>query len=187
MTDRKLVRVLALDTSTSTGWAHDNAAGSAPMSGTLKLCGWKPKDQPASYARLMEFIETTVNLHGITHVVIERPLSVYAHAGFKGSKARKDPDLAETLLGLASCAAGIAHWLGCDASVVAPSTVRKHFIGHGSPDDPKTWVMKRCRALGWPAIDDNAADALATWDYAKSVLDPGWASRTTPLFAGAAL
>lgn len=186
--ERKLVRVLALDTSTHTGYAFDNPEGNGPLSGVQILCGWKPRDVDKSYAKLMDLIERIVAGHAITHVVIERPFNVYAHTGFGKSKSAgkaKDPDLANALLGFVAVAGGMAQRLGCDVSTVSPSTVRKHFIGNGAHPEPKLAVQRRCRALGWPAIDDNAADALATWDYAKSVLDPGWASRSTPLFARA--
>lgn len=181
---KRPVRILALDTSTNTGWAHDGLLQdcNVPAYGTLRLNGWKPADVSASYATLMAFVRRTVEAIEATHVVIERPLTVYAHSGWKGANARKDPDLANALLGFVAVSEGMAQLCGAKPLLVTPSTVRKHFIGNGAHPEPKLAVMRRCRQLGWRPQDDNAADALACWDYAKSVLDPGWASRTTPLF-----
>jgi hypothetical protein len=44
-------------------------------------------------------------------------------------------------------------------------------------------VMRQCRAMGWQVADDNEADALATWHYMCSLIEPKLALRPTPLFA----
>jgi hypothetical protein len=36
--------------------------------------------------------------------------------------------------------------------------------------------------LGWQAVDNNAADALAAWSYACSIIDPTQALKVSPLF-----
>jgi len=175
-----LIRVLALDTSTHTGWAHDNDAGNGPNWGTFNLPGWRPADVDKSGAALIEFVKVTVARKHITHVVIERPFTVYGHAA-----DRKNPDLAAALMAFASVCGAAAVYAGIDAKnvrVVSPSSVRKHFIDNGRHPEAKMAVMRRCRALGWKIDNDNEADALACWDYAKSILDPGWAARSTPLW-----
>jgi hypothetical protein len=186
--------VLALDTSTKCGWAGDPPLGETiPVSGTLKLGRWDAENIEHSYAMLHRFIVGYIANCGATDVVIERPLSVYAHAGFqKGRRgvnfqgdARKSAELGEALLGFVAVAQTAALIAGAKPWLVSSSTVRKHFIGNGRAPDPKAAVMFRCRQLGWNFEDDNAADALATWDYAKSLLSPGWAWKGTPLLAKA--
>jgi len=159
-------RILALDTSTHTGWAHDGDAPDQPTYGTLHLPGWKRDVVGKSYAALHQFVAGKIAAHSITHVIIERPLTVHAHAYDKG----KNADLAAALLGFVSvieCVAAL-HSLRCH--IESPATVRKHFVGNGRPTDPKAVVMARCKQLGWRVDDDNQADALATWDYARSIL-----------------
>jgi len=71
--------------------------------------------------------------------------------------------------------------------MVASSTVRKHFIDSGGlkSKEAKRAVIERCRLLGWPVEDDNAADATACWSYGISLVAPRWAPKATPLFSGA--
>lgn len=182
--DSPPIRVLALDTSTATGWAHDDLNGGKPIWGTWPLGSWKRDLVDHAFAKLLEHVSERIATAGITHVAIEEPLNVYAHSGWQGSKARKDPDLAAALLGFWACATGMARARGCQVFETSPATVRRHFIGHGRHPDPKAAVMGRCRQLGWKIENDNEADALSIWDYTKSVLDPGFAHRGTPLFGG---
>lgn len=162
-----MIRVLALDTSTHTGWAHCGPSPTdRPVYGTLNLPGWRRDVVGKSYAALHSFVSDKIRNESITHVVIERPLTVHAHAYNEG----KDADLAAALLGLVAigeCAAVLA---GARCHIESPATIRKHFVGNGRPRDPKAAVMARCSQLGWRVADDNQADALATWDYAVSRL-----------------
>lgn len=173
------VRVLALDTSTHCGWATDalETEGGPPRFGTWELGGYSPKAVGHAFGKLFDLIDTEIKALRITHVVIEAPLNVYAHSGFKGSKARKEPDLSAALLGFWAIAEGAAAVNRVQMFQVQPATVRKHFIANGRHPDPKAAVMARCRQLGWKPQNDNEGDALSIWDYAKSVLDPGWAGR----------
>ncbi|NJM13397.1 MAG: hypothetical protein HC889_17365 [Synechococcaceae cyanobacterium SM1_2_3] len=170
-------RVLALDTSTHTGWAHDVGADDAPSGeveyGTLDLSGWRPAVVGRSYVQLLDFVMHKCAAARITHVIIEKPLNVYAHAGFQGTKARKDPDLAAALMGFVVVAETAARKAGCQCFTVAPETVRAGFLGRGrgKPKDPKTAVTVACRQMGWKPRDDNQADALATWFYSKRALE----------------
>ncbi|NFV80018.1 hypothetical protein [Magnetospirillum aberrantis] len=66
------------------------------------------------------------------------------------------------LMGLAVLTATICyrrkvHLLGCEQ----PSTVKKHFTGHGDADKPA--IIATCMNLGWNPIDDNHADSMALW------------------------
>lgn len=71
----------------------------------------------------------------------------------------------------------------CRVHMVASSTVRKHFLQHGRPENPKLAVKNRCKLLGWDFEDDNAADACAVWCYGISLVCPKWSPNGTPLFA----
>lgn len=161
-----MIRVLALDTSTHTGWAHCSDVPGRPRFGTLDLPGWRRESIGRSYAKLHEFLDVKITAHGITHLVIERPLTVHAHAQDTG----KNADLAAALLGFVAVSECVASLKGIRCHVESPQTVRKHFVGNGRPVDPKLAVVARCKQLGWKVCDDNQADALATWDYARAML-----------------
>jgi Holliday junction resolvasome RuvABC endonuclease subunit len=161
-----MIRVLALDTSTHTGFAHCSDDPAKPVFGTFHLPGWRRESVGKSYAALHRFISAKIAEHRFTHVVIERPLTVHAHA----QDAGKNADLAAALLGFVAIAECAAEMGGARCHVESPSTIRKHFVGNGRPKDPKAAVMARCRQLGWRIMDDNQADALATWDYAVAHL-----------------
>lgn len=155
-------RVLALDTSTRTGWAHCTSHFDQPAYGTLLLPGWHRDVVGQSYAKLFDFVVEKIVVADITHIIIERPLTVHAHAGDKA----KNADLAAALLGFVAVAECAAVRAGKVCVIESPATIRKHFVGSGRPPDPKTAVMAQCSRLGWRVMDDNQADALATWDYA---------------------
>lgn len=181
------MRVLALDCSRTTGFAHDGPNEGAPITGIWRLPPLDPDNCGRAFAELFVRIEDTIKLVGIDCVVFEAPLPVNAHV--HGS-ARKDPDLAYALLGLAVISETMPEVLrlrGTHPNIEVFSahiqTVRRHFVGCGYPQDPKIVVKRMCRTLGWPVIDDNAADAAAVWCYAKSIKDPKWAPNGTPLFA----
>lgn len=91
------------------------------------------------------------------------------------------------LIGLAFATETIAASLGVRCERVHVQTVRRHFVGHGRPKDPKKAVMDRCKQLGWPAPNTDATDAAAVWCFCKSSWDPTFRlEAATPLFKGAA-
>jgi hypothetical protein len=72
----------------------------------------------------------------------------------------------------------------CQCTLVAVSTVRKHFISAGNlrSKEAKAAVMARCDLLRWPYVDDNHADAAAVWSWGMSTYYPRWSPNSTPLF-----
>ena len=66
---------------------------------------------------------------------------------------------------------------GCDAGS-AIRVIGENPKGHIG----KKLVMRQCRAMGWSPIDDNEADALATWHYMCALIEPKLAMAPTPLF-----
>lgn len=170
------MRVLALDLSSKTGWACDGITPGAPMTGVWRLPKLDALNQDRAFVQLDELIEATIIERAIECLVWEAPLNVYAHAGvdrFGGTRgsARKDPDLAHALIGLGVIAAFRGTKLNLVTRAMDVQTVRRQFVGHGRPEDPKNAVMKRCAQLGWRVEDDNAADAAAVWFCAKAAAD----------------
>ncbi len=60
--------------------------------------------------------------------------------------------------------------------------IRKHFCGNGRPEKPKDAVMQACREIGWYPQDDNAADALAQFDYACHMVEQPFRRAAGALF-----
>lgn len=170
--------ILALDIATRAGWAFARP-GEYPLSGSVRLA--PPGSSNGTIGRgmlrwLTDFI--TVNKPGM--IYYEVPLDP-RHMGRKTTFAT-----ARILLGLPFLVETIAEARGIfklrEAGV---QDVRKHFCGTPRPKDKKQAVLARCRQLGWKPEDDNAADALALWDFACAIEAPGAAIATSPLFAPA--
>tara|TARA_R110000851_G_scaffold308778_1_gene467867 strand:+ start:11427 stop:11873 length:447 start_codon:yes stop_codon:yes gene_type:complete len=94
------------------------------------------------------------------------------------------------LIGLVVCVRLCAANHGIKCEMVAPGTVRKHFLGKAktSKDFPgvsvpkakimiKEEVAARCRLLGWDVPDLDAADAAATWDWACATRAPAYQAK----------
>ena len=114
-------------------------------------------------------------------IVWEAPL-----AGFKGGRTTND--VTTILFGLPAVIGAVAYKLGVyDVRKADTRDVRHHFIGcNPKRAKAKPLVVAQCRAMGWPVEDDNEADALATWSYQCSILDPRLALKPTALFGRSA-
>lgn len=78
----------------------------------------------------------------------------------------------QTLIGLCWAAQIVAAERVLRVAGARPQTVRKHFCGSGHAK--KADVQARCRMLGWSFADDNQADAMALWSWAKSTHDKSY-------------
>lgn len=160
-----MTSILALDTSTKTGWAVGASADNLTF-GTFELSGWRADTVGTAYVQLYEFVSAMCAMHDVSACVIERPLSVTAHA----STQRKNNDLAAALLGYVAVAECAAIASGVRCFVVAPTTVRKFYLGNGKPKNPKSAVIAECHNRGFRVADDNQADAISIWHYARHAI-----------------
>lgn len=178
-----MTRVLGLDLSRNTGWAVDGLAGDdmRPEFGTWRLPPLDPDNAERSFEALYDHVLRTCRDFRVELGIYESPLSMGAHTG----RAPKNSDIAMALLQLAGIAGLAFRKAGVDAWQGHIQTVRRYFVGHGRPQAPKATVMHRCRLLGWRVQDDNSADALAIWAFAK--IKTGARFTTAgPLIGGAA-
>ncbi|WP_160119660.1 Holliday junction resolvase [Rhodovarius lipocyclicus] len=144
--------LLALDLSTHTGWAAAEPSD-VPRAGVWHLRG----DGIGAYGTaLQDCLDDLHKLCRFTRVVMEAPLppGAQTHAA-----------TARIQLGLAAAVEMWAYQLSIPCQEASASTVRKAVIGNGraKKDDVMAWVRRK----GWSAIDDNAGDALALWEYAR--------------------
>lgn len=147
----------------------------APKSGVVSLPGADDHTLPRTLSIAAETVASLCRVSGAKCVVIEAPIVI----------PERSAHTMLSLVQLTGAVRSVVYRAGCSERLVPPQTVRKFFVGHGRPDNPKQAIMERCRLLGWSPEDDNAGDALAAWAWGMATLCPKWAPKSTPLFAGA--
>lgn len=173
--------LIAIDGSTkATGWALGGREDGAPRSGVWTLPGSDEQVFDLTLARVTESLGDLCRLMKAQHVMIEAPLLLV--------DAEHSAHTAMALIQLTGAIRAVAKRCNAKVSLVAVSTVRKHFIGTGNLKRAaaKQAVMDRCKLLGWEhGGDDNRGDAMAVWAYGMALLYPSWAPKSTPLFGRA--
>lgn len=141
-----------------------------------RVSAWRGGDHGDVPRSCADLAQSVAQICGIAHpavCVIEAPLQIAgrsAHTAF----------LLTTLYG---AAAGAAHAAGCRVYPAHVQTWRKHFVGHGRPQDPKRAVIERCKLIGWEPANDDQADAMGLWHWGMSTYFRHWRQVGTPLFA----
>lgn len=172
--------ILALDIATVTGFARGHL-GEIPSSGSIRFDGGaaRPTDNQVFGAALYWIIALLEQGPLPNVVIMEALLPPTAMKGETTTAVR------DRLGGLHGIMRGVAHRYGIgEISTVSVGAVRSHFIGDRSlrRAAAKREVLYKCRALGWPARDHNAADACAIWSFACGLIDPRTALQVSPLF-----
>jgi Holliday junction resolvasome RuvABC endonuclease subunit len=170
------LRVLSLDIATSTGFAigaHDDAR---PVTGTVR-CAAIGDNYGRAGNELFAWLDDIIRVHRPDVVAYEAPLII---GGRTGTTRPTNAGTVRLLFGLVMAVEMATDRHGLRTYECHIQTVRRHFTGNGRCQ--KSEVMARCRTLGWDVGSNDAADAAAIWDYARSVLRPGTAVRTTPMF-----
>lgn len=168
--------VLALDLASVSGWAYGEPGG-VPLHGTIRFASVGASHE-AVFANAVHWMSRMIVDHPIDLVCWEAPLA----ASFK--RGTTTVNTTTLLYGLPAVIGAVAYNAGIhDFYKADTKAVRLHFIG-GNP--PRT-VAKRltkyqCVKMGWNVQDDNEADALATWSYMCSLLEPKLAVLPMPLF-----
>lgn len=166
--------IMALDLATRTGFAIGKPGG-AIRSGSVRLRDSEDINS-RGFRKLGIWLRDQFSVEMPELVMIEAPLPVGAMIDWDGGdghrpKFRSNPNTIFFLNGLVSGAHTICGPYGVRCLEASVQTVRKHFVGHARPENPKAAVIARCRQLGLMASqnkDDNEADALALHDYAVS-------------------
>lgn len=165
--------LLGLDPSTTRfGFAFGEPNAAAPKSGVWHLPGASDLVLDRTLKIAFDSVASLCALIKPREVVIEAPIVISDRS-------------AHTMVALMQLTGAVrAAALKADARIilVASSTVRKHFVNHGRPENAKKAVMDRCRMLRWEVSDDNAADACATWSWGIGSVHQS-AIGHTPMFA----
>jgi hypothetical protein len=171
--------ILALDIATTTGWARGRI-GEVPMSGSVTFARKAGSSENAIFASALTWLSTFLEPASRPDMLVIEALLPPTAMKDHTSRAVRD-----RLAGLHGIMRAVAHLRGIyriDEAKVGD--VRGHFIGHRACKRKiaKRETVAKCRALGWPCEDDNAADALAVWSYACGLIDPMTALKVSPLF-----
>lgn len=171
-----MTTVLALDLARISGWACGRP-GDQPSHGRVQFAN-AGSSHEAVFAGAWKWMKTTIIVFKPELVVWEAPLPT------SFSRGRSTVDTTTLLYGLPAVAGAAAYLDGIyNIRKADTKDVRMHFIGcNPKRAKAKPMVMQQCAAMGWEVGDDNEADALATWHYMCSLIEPKLAMRPTPLF-----
>ena len=152
--------ILALDLARVAGFACGRP-GETPVHGSVMFA----KDG-ASMAAVLHGCRSWLRSYLIANpqiqlIVFEAPLL----ASFKRGKTTNATT--RQLIGLCAVVEELLYSLtGYDVREAMVVRVRSHFIGSNPKRArAKAMTVAMCRMRGWDPEDDNAADALALWDY----------------------
>ena len=156
--------VLALDLANKCGWAMGEP-GSIPKVGTLRVENRikgatfeHPEERPYKLGWLLRDL---FKEHGVPNILATEAT---VDPAFQPSSSTVRSQ--ERYHGAAEAIAGA--WHIQQIVDVAPSTIRKHFIGKarlGSSELTKAAVFNRARLLGYPVTTLDESDAVALYDY----------------------
>ena len=148
--------ILALDLSSRTGWAYGRPGDARPLCGVWVLPRGGLGRMLASFENELD---DAITVHRPRLLFVEAPLPPGRQSGMLAVRQQ---------LGLAGAAESTAYRHGLRYREQAASTVRRAVLGTArfAPGTVKGLVLDHCRRLGWPAPDDNAADACLAWAFA---------------------
>jgi hypothetical protein len=173
-----MTNVLALDLATVTGYAR-GVVGGTPIAGSIRF-GTRESNDGEVFGQAIGWMSKLLEMAPRPDViVVEAMLPPGAKVGATNSSTR------DRLAGLHAIVRGVAHIRGIgEIACYSVGDIRHHFIGDRSlrRAQAKQAIVLRCEMLGWQAVDNNAADALAAWSYACSIIDPAQALKVSPLF-----
>jgi hypothetical protein len=170
--------VLALDVATRCGFALGRV-GECPTFGSIRF-GNRSTDDNVIFGAALDWCSRFLEPQPRPELLALEALLPPAAMGGRTTSAVRD-----RLAGLHGVIRGVASLRGiARIEAYAVGSVRQHFIGDRTAkrEVAKRETMRRCLQLGWNSLDDNAADALATWSYACSLIDPCLALRMVPRF-----
>ncbi len=152
------MKIIAFDLGAATGVAIGDT-GDRPYCHTERL-GKAGGTHGPRFTQALQMTLRLIKQHTPDLVVIEKPIA----AGVLGGEER-----VQLAMGYRACVMAACFLKNIRFDEYAVSSIRKHFIGDGKVKrkQAKARTMQRCGHLGWAVTDDNQADAIAAWDYAR--------------------
>jgi hypothetical protein len=173
--------VLALDLASVTGWAVGEPGGT-PAHGSIRFASAGASHE-AIFAAALKWISDKITFYAPGMIVWEAPMATSFRRG------NTNTNTTTLLFGLPAIVGAVAYLREVyDVRKAYTKDVRQHFIGQNAKGHiGKKLVIRQCRAMGWSVSDDNEADALATWHYMCSLIEPKLAMRRRHFLGDAAL
>lgn len=134
-------------------------AEEAVKHGTLKLLRPINGEDGHTFKQFYEWVDMWIDTYKLDVIAVEAPLI----AGI--NMTRTNPQTVEVLFGLYTVAKTVAARRGIQFFRAHRQTVMVHFLGRGNGFAKKRQVIEGCNARGLYPADDNAADAIALFDY----------------------
>jgi hypothetical protein len=149
--------ILALDLSSSVGWAYGNPDDRVPLCGVWVL-------PTGDLGRLLASFENELE----DAIIFHRPALIMCEAPLPPTH-RSNASTWRHQLGLAALAESTAYRHDIRFREQACSTIRLSVLGTARfPNgDPKDAVLAYCRTMGWTVPDHNAGDACVVWQYTR--------------------
>jgi hypothetical protein len=171
-----MTTILALDLARTSGWAFGEP-GAEPVHGSIQFAA-KDASHEAVFYKAMIWSNARIVEFKPDLIVWEAPLAT------SFTRGKTNTDTTTLLYGLPAIVGAMAYSFKIyDVRKADTAKVRGHFLGcNPKREEAKAMTVKQCGVMGWNVEDDNEADALATWSYMCSLLEPKQAMRPTPLF-----
>lgn len=175
--------VLALDIAKHrTGWAIGSPGMDRPYWGHYSLAGEWDKHEGLRLHQWRNFLEATINRHGVTYIAIERPFVDTDDFNYNGSIP---------ILQMWGIALELAEARKLRHGVVSIGSWRQHFLGTAKApaglakaqrtNALKDMAMRQCAHRGWLPEFHDEAEALGIMDFALACLDPDYDHKTGPV------
>jgi hypothetical protein len=177
-----MVRILAIDCATTTGWAAGDSAGN-PVSGAVTF----GPDRDGKYSGIMQWTHKMLKEHEPERIAIEAPF-----VGDNTSFSQM-----ELAYGMQACILAVCRYKTfLKVKQHNVNSIQSYFIpkppiakGEKRPklgsDQKKMLIRRRCIELGWTTEEETSldqTDACAIWAYAVGLYDQPNSIRFSPLF-----
>ena len=167
---------------TNTGIAFGRA-GETPKSISIKCSGIDDRD---ALKRIGKWLIDFTKMEEIDWLFVEASIHPGAFLGEWDEQRQKvratsNPQTTVILAKIVGVVEFIAGMKAIKYRTAHVQSVRKTFLGHGRPNDPKKRVKVMCHELGWKPANEDEADALAGWHYATVQVAPRLYQPITPL------
>lgn len=190
MRDGRLL-ITGMDIATSCGVADGCATDNKPRAWTWNLRD-AGKDRPARFSMLMRYCERYFAENQVDGLFYETGLPIgalFAQVEREGAQAAFKMGASDETIGFLRGAIGIVEACAAKARIpriegVRVQTARAALLGSGRipAGQGKTLVRDKCRMLGWPAANDDEADALCIWNMGLGIMSPLNNYKSLPIF-----
>lgn len=155
------MKILGFDLASNAGCAFGEVSG-IPIAWT-EVIGEAGGTQPARFSQMFHLTSALIKKYDPDIIAIEKPIA----AGVVGNEAR-----IQLAFGYRAAVFAVAHMRFKRVVEYDVGTIRKYFIGKGNLKrvEAKKQTVERCGRLGWTVKNDDEADALAVWAYARNEL-----------------